>query len=55
MHEREMQIANDKHLLLARNLGAALDLYALNVLSVFSFSAATALAGGSATEVKALM
>ena len=54
-HDREIQIVDDTHLLLARNLGGALERYARDVISVFDLAAETALSGGPTGKVAKLM
>lgn len=54
-HDREIQVVDDTHLLLARNLGAALERYARDVVSAFELSAETALTGGETAHVAKFM
>lgn len=54
-HDREIQIVDDTHLLLARNLGAALERYSRDVVSAFELSAETALSGADTAQVAKLM
>ncbi|MDF1794169.1 MAG: ATP-binding protein [Thalassobaculaceae bacterium] len=54
-HDREIQIVDDTHLLLARNLGAALERYSRDVISAFELSAETALSGADVAQVAKLM
>lgn len=54
-HDREIQIVDDTHLLLARNLGAALDRYARDLISAFDLAAETALVNGPKEQVAGLM
>jgi|GEM_PF-1201296 len=54
-HDREIQIVDDTHLLLARNLGAALERYSRDVISAFELSVQTALAGDDTRLVSRLI
>jgi hypothetical protein len=54
-HDREIQVVDDTHLLLARNLGAALERYARDAISAFELSAKTAVAGDKTDMVAKLM
>ncbi|WPZ36470.1 ATP-binding protein [Thalassobaculum sp. OXR-137] len=54
-HDREIQIVDDTHLLLARNVGGALERYARDVISVFDLAAEAALGGDPSGKVADLM
>lgn len=54
-HQREIKIVEDTHLLLARNVGAALERYARDVRSTFELAARMALAGESTTRIHDLL
>ena len=54
-HDREIEIVDDTHLLLAKNLGAALDRYSRDVASAFELAAETSMSGSETTFVSDLM
>jgi signal transduction histidine kinase/CheY-like chemotaxis protein/HPt (histidine-containing phosphotransfer) domain-containing protein len=54
-HDREIQIVDDTHLLLARNLGAALERYSRDVMSAFELGSETLLAGAESGPMRKMM